>query len=213
MKRELEPSVWCRVSGRREGTTTFRTEARGTRLRKQRGRSRERTRIKERQKGETRSIYLLNVFHAFVVACRVPTGNTRRLKECSRVWRILCGRESPGPTGCRRINQRYLPLMESRPTYTNLRRNQHISRDSWDFCSVCVRSTRLSRITYNGYSKYCHTSLIANQTFASKVLRLIFQFWRICLILNSFEEIVRFSLKFREGRMFLKVSNWQLIWM
>lgn len=44
-------------------------------------------------KEETRSIYLLNVFRAFVGGvCRVPTGNTRRLKECCRIQR---GRESP----------------------------------------------------------------------------------------------------------------------
>lgn len=57
------------------------------------GEQRVRRRGEGNWKEETRSIYLLNVFRAFVGGvCRVPTGNTRRLKECCRIQR---GRESP----------------------------------------------------------------------------------------------------------------------
>lgn len=99
MKRELEgPASRCRVSGRpgERGPPFENGNTRGTRLRKQtRGGKRDRTdRSREkgngsaerRKKGETRSIYLLNVFRAFVGVCRIPTGNTSRLKERCRVW-------------------------------------------------------------------------------------------------------------------------------
>lgn len=123
MKRELEPGLSVSRFRKTAEGSTFRTETRGTRLRKQKGgEGRERTdrssekengSAERRKKGETRSIYLLNVFRAFVGVCRIPTGNTSRLKERCRVWLAnptLRGRESPRLTGYRWISRGYLPL-------------------------------------------------------------------------------------------------------
>lgn len=162
MKRELEPGLSrCRVSGRPGEGSTFRTETRGTRLRKQtRGGERDRTdrsREKEngsaekRKKGETRSIYLLNVFRAFVGVCRIPTGNTSRLKERCRVWLAnpaLRRRESPRLTGYRWISRGYLPLngITVDPT-GEFQKKTGVSREIrriFAFLSLSDEKTRLS---------------------------------------------------------------------